>query len=81
MDVEQAYALVLKDLKTGRFSSLRAAVKADNLDNTNLGRRRCGQQTRVLFHEEQQVLSIERERMLVRWILESEQAGHAFNHA
>lgn len=81
MDNKHAYTLALKDLETGRFSSVRAAAKAYNLDNTNLGQRRRGQRNRVESHEEQQPLSSLQEDMLVRWILEAEQAGHAFNHA
>ena len=42
MNTERAYTLALRDLETGRFSSIWAAVKVYNLDNTNLGRRRRG---------------------------------------
>ena len=81
MDTERAYTLALADLEAGRFRSIRAAADAYKIDNTNLGRRRRGQRNRVKSHEEQQTLSSLQEQMLVRWILEAEQAGHAFNHA
>lgn len=81
MDTERAYTLALKDLADGRFPSVRAAAAAYNLDSTNLGRRRRGQPNRAQAREEQQILSSIQEGLLVRWILEAEQAGHAFNHA
>ena len=42
MDNKHAYTLALRDLESGRYSTIRAAAKAYNLDNTNLGRRRRG---------------------------------------
>jgi len=33
------------------------------------------------IHEEQQLLTSKQQEMLVRWIPEAEQTGHAFNHA
>jgi len=35
----------------------------------------------VQFHEEQQLPTPKQQEMLVRWIPEAEQTGHAFNHA
>ena len=81
MDTETAYTSALQDLDSGRYSSVRAAAAAYKIDYSNLARRRRGQRNRVQSHEEQQLLSSLQEQMLVRWILEAEQAGHAFNHA
>jgi hypothetical protein len=81
MEKENALAQALKDLDAGRFSSVRAAAAAYKLDHTTLSRRRHGQQSRVKSHSNQQKLSPVQEGLLVRWSLEAEAAGHAFNHS
>lgn len=80
MDTEQRFTSALRDLDSGRYKSIRAAAAAYKIDHSTLGRRRRGQRNRVESHTEQQLLSSIQEGMLVRWILEAEQAGHAFNH-
>ena len=47
MDIEQRYTSALRDLDTGRYKSIRAAVAVYKLDHSTLGRRRRGQRTRV----------------------------------
>lgn len=78
---DSGYTSALQDLDTGRFSSPRAAAAAYGVNPGNLSRRRRGQRNHVDSHEEQQTLTFLQEQMLVRWIIEAEQAGHAFNHA
>lgn len=80
MDNEYIISQALKDLDTGRYSSLRACAAAYNLDHTTLSRRRRGQRSRVISHANQQKLSPIQEDMLAKWLLEAERAGHAFNH-
>ena len=81
MKPDHIYSQALRELAAGKWPSLRAAAAAYNLDPSTLSRRRKGQRNRVESHEEQQTLSREQERLLVQWLLEAEQAGHAFNHA
>ena len=78
---EQHIASALQDLQRRRYKSIRAAATAWNLNHATLARRQLQQLNRVQSHEPQQTLSSLQEGMLVRWILEAEQAGHAFNHA
>src|SRR3954469_18396279 len=76
-----ALTTAIRDLDSGVFSSVRAAAAAYGLSYVTLGRRRKGQKGHDKGHTQQQKLSPTQEGMLVRWILEVEMAGHAFNHA
>lgn len=80
MDKEAAYTIALGELDRGVWHSIRACSRAYKLEHSQLIRRRKGQTTCTRGHEDQQLLSNVQEDMLVRWLLEAETAGHAFNH-
>jgi hypothetical protein len=81
MNKDQKIAVVLQDLDSGVFPSLRQAAAAYNIDHGTLSRRRRGQRSRVEAHVYEQKLTPELEGMLVQWLIEAERSGHAFNHA
>ena len=79
--MEQTIQLALEDLQSHRFSSIRAAARVYNLSHRTLTRRAHGGLSKREARVEQQLLSNTQENMLIRWILDLEQAGNAPNHA
>jgi len=81
MDKERSYTESLRDLENGRFTIDPGRCNPIFNRLQHFVRRRKGQRSRVNSYQEQQLLSSLQEGMLVRWILEADAAGHAFNHA
>ena len=81
MSKEVRVLAALSALEQGTFKSIRAAAAAYDVDNTTLARRKRGHQNRRQARQQQQLLSPVQEELLVRFLLDAEQAGHAFNHA
>jgi len=75
-DTESAAAEALKDLKKGRFPSLRAATRPYGLTESRLRRRSKGILPKRLAHQKEARLSPKQEEDLVHWILHQEIIGH-----
>jgi hypothetical protein len=79
--MEHSIQLALDDLHASRFTSIRAAARAHNVNYRTLARRAQGGISKRAARVEQQLLSSAQEEILVQWILDLEQAGNAPNHA
>ena len=79
--MEHNIQLALDALHTRRFTSIRAAAHAYNVNYRTLARRAQGGISKREARVEQQLLSEAQEEMLAQWILDLEQAGNAPNHA
>jgi len=66
----------ISDYQTRRYTSIRAAAAANDVNHVSLGRRLRGGISRAIAREPQQILSNEQEQMLVRWVLDLEAQGH-----
>jgi hypothetical protein len=66
----------ISDYQNRRYTSIRAAAAANDVDRKSLGRRLQGGISRAIAREPQQLLSNQQEQMLVRWILDLEVQGH-----
>ena len=62
----------ISDYQTRRYTSIRAAAAANDVNRMTLARRLQGGNLRVIAREPQQLLSNQQEQMLVRWILDLE---------
>jgi hypothetical protein len=78
--IEQALADAVRSLSTNQFTSIRAAAKYYAVDRTTLTRRLRGGLSHVEAAQPSLLLSTEQERLLVRWILDLERAGHPPNY-
>jgi hypothetical protein len=78
---EQKIAQALEDLRTRKFTSIRAAATAHGLKRSTLTNRYNGGRSRQTARVAQQLLSQEQEISLVEWILSLEKQGHALTHA
>lgn len=58
----------LRAYKSGDYKSYRTAARAFDVSRTTLTERANGRNPRNLSHEDQQILSAEEEKELVRWI-------------
>ena len=67
----------LDGLKTGKYSNLSEAARAEDVPRTTLRERYNGGVSHVLSAENQQNLNNEQENLLVQWMMDLDQAGHA----
>lgn len=65
---EKIYNSALKDLASGKISSIRAAAEYYGLKYETLRDRKKGAENRVEAHESQQNLTSQEEKAVVRWI-------------
>jgi len=65
----------------GDYTSLRAAARAFGVPESTVRDRAHGSKTRAEARTSQQLLSVEQEEMLVRWILDLDMYGQAPNFA
>jgi len=72
---EQAIQDALDAYDRREYPSIRATADAYHVSNATLARRIKGGRSRQQAREEQQLLSPDQERLLVRWILDLEVAG------
>ena len=70
--MEHNIQLALDDLHASRFTSIRAAARAHNVNYRTLARRAQGGISRREARVEQQLLSGAQEEILVQWILDLE---------
>lgn len=66
----------ISDYQTRRYTSIRAAAAANDVNHMTLGRRLRGGNSRAIAREPQQLLSNQQKQILVRWILDLEMQGH-----
>ena len=66
----------ISDYQNRRYTSIRAAAAANDVNHMTLGRRLRGGISQAIAREPQQLLSNEQEQILVRWILDLEAQGH-----
>lgn len=71
--IQQAIA----DTQTFPGASLRSIAANNDVHHTTLSRRLNGQPPRSNAHQHRQLLSIEQEELLKRWIIDLEAQGHA----
>lgn len=81
MDREYIIHKCLTALHNNEFPSAAAAARAYNLCERLVRRRALRNVTRQEARVEQQLLSLEQERLLVQWILDEERRGFAPTHA
>ena len=67
----------LDGLKTGKYSNLSEAARAEDVPRITLRERHNDGVSHVLSAENQQNLSNKQENLLVQWIMDLDQAGHA----
>ena len=77
---EDLIQLALRDVRNKKFNSIRAAAIAYSINIRTLQYRARGKESRAQARVKQQLLSLEQENMLVRWILDCENLGHPINH-
>lgn len=77
---EATIAAAIKELIGPSKPSIRAVAKKYDLSHQTLARRLKGGISTQIAHHSQQLLTIEQEDLLVRWILTLEADGHAPTH-
>ena len=78
--VEEQLNEAIESLNTRKYTSIRAAAKAYGVDRITLTRRLHGGRSVQESHKPRLLLSTEQERLLTRWILDLDNAGHPPNH-
>ena len=78
--LEIQLVVAINDYNTQRNCSLRALAKEYSISHDTLSRRLKGGHLHENGHSTQQLLSIEQEKELKRWILTLEVEGHAPTH-
>jgi hypothetical protein len=73
--------VAIAEYNRGLFKSIRACARAHGVHDRTLSYRLAGKPSRREARSEQQLLAPEQEELLVRWLLDAEKVGHAFNHA
>src|SRR5271155_2092377 len=78
--LETQLTTAISDYNPQRNPSIRALAKTYNISRRTLARRLNGGHSHTIGHASQQLLSIEQEQQLERWILNLEAEGHAPTH-